>query len=187
MFGTGPFHVRGANSSATDVRTNLFEFGVTLLQLYGMSEAGWICGNRHDRRRMGTVGPPARHQEFIIVDGDGAPCPPGLEGEVTVGGPQTSRATISPEGLWEDHSRLRLATGDLAVMDEDGFVRVTGRTKDLIIRGGVNIAPLEIDHILMRHDDILEPPPSACPIRSMARRSCAMSSPTPEASSAKPR
>ena len=131
-------------------------YGVTLLQLYGMSEAGWICGNRHDRRRMGTVGPPARHQEFTIVDGDGAPCPPGVEGEVTVGGPQTSRATISPEGVWEDHSRLRLATGDLAVIDEDGFVRVTGRTKDLIIRGGVNIAPLEIDHILMRHDDILE-------------------------------
>ena len=42
------------------------------------------------------------------------------------------------------------------MIDEDGFVRVTGRTKDLIIRGGVNIAPLEIDHVLMRHDDILE-------------------------------
>jgi len=42
--------------------------GVTLLQLYGMSEAGWICGNRHYRRRMGTVGPPAKHQEFLIID-----------------------------------------------------------------------------------------------------------------------
>ena len=129
-------------------------YGVTLLQLYGMSEAGWICGNRHYRRRMGTVGPPARHQEFVIVDGDGEPCPPGVEGEVTVGGPQTSRATISPEGEWRDHGRLK--TGDLAVMDGDGFVRVTGRTKDLIIRGGVNIAPLEIDHVLMRHADIVE-------------------------------
>ena len=129
-------------------------YGVTLLQLYGMSEAGWICGNRHDRRRMGTVGPPAKHQEFLIVDGDGNPCPTGVEGEVTVGGPQTSRATVSPEGAWRDHGRLK--TGDLAVMDEDGFVRVTGRTKDLIIRGGVNIAPLEIDHVLMRHDDIVE-------------------------------
>ena len=46
-------------------------YGVTLLQLYGMSEAGWICGNRHYRRRMGTVGPPALHQEFEIVDGEG--------------------------------------------------------------------------------------------------------------------
>ncbi len=131
-------------------------YGVTLLQLYGMSEAGWICGNRHYRRRMGTVGPPARHQEFVIVDNAGEPCPPGVEGEVTVGGPQTSVATISPDGVWDDHSQARLKTGDLAVMDEDGFVRVTGRTKDLIIRGGVNIAPLEIDHVLMRHDGVIE-------------------------------
>ncbi len=131
-------------------------YGVTLLQLYGMSEAGWICGNRHYRRKMGTVGPPAKHQELVIVDGNGDPCPPGTEGEVTVGGPQTCIATISPEGEWEDLADVRISTGDLAVVDEQGFVRVTGRTKDLIIRGGVNIAPLEIDHVLMRHDDIAE-------------------------------
>jgi len=131
-------------------------YGVTLLQLYGMSEAGWICGNRHDHRQMGTVGPPAKHQEFVIVNPDGTPCPPGTEGEVTVGGPQTCIATISPNGDWQDLSEARIKTGDLAIMGEDGFVRVTGRTKDLIIRGGVNIAPLEIDHVLMRHDDIAE-------------------------------
>jgi acyl-coenzyme A synthetase/AMP-(fatty) acid ligase len=131
-------------------------YGVTLLQLYGMSEAGWICGNRHDRRQMGTVGPPAKHQEFVIVNPDGTPCLPGTEGEVTVGGPQTCIATISPDGDWQDLSEARIKTGDLAVMGEDGFVQVTGRTKDLIIRGGINIAPLEIDHVLMRHDDIAE-------------------------------
>src|SRR5262245_57524213 len=65
-------------------------YGVTLLQLYGMSEAGWICGNRYYRRRMGTVGPPALHQEFAIVDSDGKVCPPDVEGEVTVGGPQVA-------------------------------------------------------------------------------------------------
>ncbi len=131
-------------------------YGVTLLQLYGMSEAGWICGNRTYRRRMGTVGPPAKHQEFEIVGPDGAPCPPGVEGEVAVGGPQTCIATISPDGAWEDRTHARTRTGDLAVMDADGFVRVTGRTKDLIIRGGVNIAPLEIDNVLMRHPGIVE-------------------------------
>jgi len=131
-------------------------YGVTLLQLYGMSEAGWICGNRHYRRRMGTVGPPAKHQEFLIVDGDDNPCPPGTEGEVSIGGPQTAIATISPEGEWQDLRDVRLRTGDLAVMDEDGFVQVTGRTKDLIIRGGVNIAPLEIDNALLTHPAIAE-------------------------------
>ena len=131
-------------------------YGVTLLQLYGMSEAGWICGNRHYRRKMGTVGPPAKHQEFIIVDGEGAPCPAGVEGEVTVGGPQTCLGTVSPEGDFEDLSDARIKTGDLAVMDDDGFVTVTGRTKDLIIRGGVNIAPLEIDNVLLRDERVLE-------------------------------
>jgi long-chain acyl-CoA synthetase len=131
-------------------------YGVTLLQLYGMSEAGWICGNRHDRRRMGTVGPPAKHQEFLIVDGDGEPCPAGVEGEVTVGGPQTCMATISPDGVYEDLRGVRLRTGDLAVMDDDGFVRVTGRTKDLIIRGGVNIAPLEIDNVVLTNPAVSE-------------------------------
>jgi acyl-CoA synthetase (AMP-forming)/AMP-acid ligase II len=131
-------------------------YGVTLLQLYGMSEAGWICGNRHYRRQMGTVGPPAKHQEFLIVDGNADACDDGIEGEVTVGGPQTCVAIISPEGEWEDQSDVRISTGDLAIKDEQGFVRVTGRTKDLIIRGGVNIAPLEIDHVLMKHTKISE-------------------------------
>lgn len=131
-------------------------YGVTLLQLYGMSEAGWICGNRLGRRRMGTVGPPAKHQQFQIVDGDGNPCPPGAEGEVTVGGAQTSIFVITPEGDWEDQRAAPMRTGDLAIMDEDGFVTVTGRTKDLIIRGGVNISPLEIDHVLAALDKISE-------------------------------
>ncbi|MBT5838932.1 MAG: acyl--CoA ligase [Rhodospirillaceae bacterium] len=131
-------------------------YGVTLLQLYGMSEAGWICGNRHNRRRMGTVGPPAKHQQFQIVDGDGNPCPPDAEGEVTVGGPQTAIFVITPEGDWEDQRAAPMRTGDLAIMDEDGFVTVTGRTKDLIIRGGVNIAPLEIDNVLLKSEKISE-------------------------------
>jgi acyl-coenzyme A synthetase/AMP-(fatty) acid ligase len=131
-------------------------YGVTLLQLYGMSEAGWICGNRHYKRQMGTVGPPAKHQEFLIVDTSRNGCPPGTEGEVTIGGPQTCVATISPDGDWEDQRSVRMHTGDLAVMDHKGFVRVTGRTKDLIIRGGVNIAPLEIDNVLMQHPKIRE-------------------------------
>jgi acyl-coenzyme A synthetase/AMP-(fatty) acid ligase len=131
-------------------------YGVTLLQLYGMSEAGWICGNRHYKRQMGTVGPPSKHQEFLIVDSADQGCPPGTEGEVTIGGPQTCVATISPEGEWEDQRTVRMRTGDLAIIDEDGFVRVTGRTKDIIIRGGVNIAPLEIDNVLMQHPQIRE-------------------------------
>ncbi len=131
-------------------------YDITLLQLYGMSEAGWICGNRHYRKRMGTVGPPARHQELAIVDADGKTCPPGVSGEITVGGPQACMATISPEGEHVGHEGQRIPTGDIGVMDDDGFVTVVGRIKDLIIRGGVNIAPVEIDNVLLRHPGILE-------------------------------
>jgi len=131
-------------------------YGLTLLQLYGMSEAGWICGNRHYRKRMGTVGPPAVHQEFAIVDGEGETCPPGVEGEVTVGGPQTAIGYLAPDGTIEPFRGRRNKTGDLAVMDADGFVRVTGRTKDLIIRGGMNIAPLEIDQVLLAHPEVAD-------------------------------
>jgi len=131
-------------------------YGVKLLPLYGCSEGGWVCGNRHYRKKKGTVGFPAKHQQFQIVDGEGVPCPPGTEGEVTVGGPQACIATISPDGEYEDIAGARIKTGDLGTMDADGFVRVTGRSKDLIIRGGVNIAPLEIDHVLMKHPGVAE-------------------------------
>lgn len=131
-------------------------YGVQLLQLYGMSEAGWICGNRHYNFRQGTVGLPAIHQEFEIVDGEGNPCPPDVEGEVTIGGPQTALGTMNDDGSLDPVRGVRTKTGDLAVMDKDGFVTVTGRTKDLIIRGGMNISPVEIDAVILGAPGVLE-------------------------------
>ena len=135
-------------------------YGITLLQFYGASEGGWLCGNRHDRRKVGTVGRPARHMEFAILGPDGDPCPAGVEGEIAIRGPQTAVAAIAPTGEYQDMRPTRLTewfrTGDIGVADDDGFVTVTGRVKDLIIRGGVNIAPLEIDRVLMRLPGIEE-------------------------------
>ena len=131
-------------------------YGVKLLQMYGMSEAGWVCGNRTYRNRIGTVGVPALHQEFAIVDAEGKPCPPGIEGEVTAGGPHTAIGYLLDDGTIEPIRPNRIKTGDLAVEDSDGFIRVTGRSKDLIIRGGVNIAPAEIDEVLLKHAKIHE-------------------------------
>ena len=120
-----------------------------------MSEAGWICGNRHYRFKLGTVGVPALHQEFEIVDNDSKPCPVGVEGEVSIGGPQTAIGYLRDYGSIEAIRPNRIKTGDLAIKDAEGFVRITGRTKDLIIRGGMNIAPLEIDAVLLKHPGIL--------------------------------
>jgi len=130
--------------------------GVTLLQMYGMSDAGWVCGNWHYAKKMGTVGLPALHQELIITDPQGNECPPDIEGEITVGGPQMAIGYLSDDGSIEPLSGKRIKTGDLGIKDTEGFVRVTGRTKDLIIRGGVNIAPLEIDEILIKHPGVAE-------------------------------
>jgi acyl-CoA synthetase (AMP-forming)/AMP-acid ligase II len=105
---------------------------------------------------MGTVGKPAKYQQFQIVDEDDKPVPAGTEGLVTIGGPQVCWGNIAPEGDFEDWTGKRTRTGDLAIMDESGFVRVTGRIKDIIIRGGANISPLEIDGIVMRHESVQE-------------------------------
>jgi len=131
-------------------------YGVKLLQMYGMSEAGWMCGNRHYASKMGTVGLPALHQELAIVDPQGRPCSPNVEGEVTAGGPHCAVGYLNDDGSIEPIRGQRIKSGDLAIVDEDGFVRVTGRTKDLIIRGGVNIAPLEIDEVLLEHPGVLD-------------------------------
>src|SRR5262249_44644972 len=106
-------------------------YGVRLLQMYGMSEAGWVCGNGTYKNRVGTVGMPALHQEFAIVDADGRPCPPGVEGEVTAGGPQTAVGYLLDDGTIEPIRPNRIKTGDLAIEDPDGFIRITGRIKDL--------------------------------------------------------
>jgi len=131
-------------------------YGVRLLQLYGMSEAGWVCGNRYYKFKLGTVGLPALHQELEIVDAEGKPCPVGVEGEITAGGPQTAIGYLQDDGTIEPVRPKRIKTGDLGIMDEEGFVRVSGRTKDLIIRGGMNIAPLEIDTVLLKHPGVLD-------------------------------
>src|SRR6185437_14921394 len=88
-------------------------YGVTLLQLYGMSETGWVCGNRTYAKKMGTVGLPALHQELKIVDGNGNECPPGAEGEITVGGPQMAIGYLNDDGSIDPVLGKRIKTGDL--------------------------------------------------------------------------
>jgi acyl-coenzyme A synthetase/AMP-(fatty) acid ligase len=135
-------------------------YGVPIAQFYGASEGGWLCGNRYNHRKHGTAGPPAKHMDLAILDAEGEICPPGVEGEISIRGPQTATAMISAEGDWQDRKPYRLTervrVGDLGVMDADGFVTVTGRVKDVILRGGASIAPLEIDAAMMTHAGVRE-------------------------------
>ncbi|MGH3757629.1 class I adenylate-forming enzyme family protein [Actinophytocola sp.] len=132
-------------------------YGIRIMQYYGMSEAGFMAGNREDRAVLTTVGQVTRYQDLRIVDsGTGSVCPPGVEGEILVGGPQMALGYYEKGGLAPLPDRTSFRTGDLGVLDEHGYLRITGRSKDIVIRGGVNIAPLEITTAVLAHPDVLD-------------------------------
>jgi acyl-coenzyme A synthetase/AMP-(fatty) acid ligase len=128
--------------------------GIRLLNLYGSSEAGWICGNRPQARKLGTVGYPVRHITFTILDNAGLPCQPNQPGHVFVQGGKLALGLLRADGSLEPLRTQPLAMRDLATQDEEGFVRIYGRTDDLIIRGGIKIMPQEIEEILLGHEGI---------------------------------
>jgi acyl-coenzyme A synthetase/AMP-(fatty) acid ligase len=130
-------------------------YGVEVANLYGSSEAGWMCANRPDRRQVGSVGYPARHIDFAILDDTGAPCPPGRAGQVVVAGAKLALGLLGAAGTLTPIRGTPFATRDSAVWD-GAFVRVLGRMDDLVIRGGVNIAPQEIEDVLLAHPLVAE-------------------------------
>ncbi len=132
-------------------------FGTPVAQSYGCSEIGWIATNRGPGRHVGTVGKPSGYHKLAIVDDRGHPLPPGDIGHVEVGGfPDNDYRYLVDDGTIKVHCRGRLLTGDIGFLDADGYLHITGREKDLIIRGGINISPLEIDSILLQRPEIIE-------------------------------
>jgi acyl-coenzyme A synthetase/AMP-(fatty) acid ligase len=132
-------------------------FGIPIAQGYGSSEAGWMAAIAGEQRRLGTVGRPLPYQDLAIVEPSGRRLPPGTIGEVEIGGfSDHDYRYLGDDGSVTISSHNRYRTGDLGMLDADGFLRLTGREKDLIIRGGVNISPLEIDSILMQHPELIE-------------------------------
>jgi acyl-coenzyme A synthetase/AMP-(fatty) acid ligase len=131
-------------------------FGIPIAQGYGSSETGWIAAIPGENRRHGTVGRPFRYHDVAIVDGNDR-LAAGAIGQVEIGGiPDHDYRYLADDGRVAVSCRSRMLTGDLGLIDEDGYLRVTGRAKDLIIRGGVNISPLEIDSFLMQHPALIE-------------------------------
>jgi len=132
-------------------------FEIPIAQGYGSSETGWIAANPGPARRVGTVGKPLPYHDLAIVDADGGRLPAGATGLIEIGGfPDNDYRHLAEDGTIGVTSRGRIRTGDIGFLDADGYLHVTGREKELIIRGGVNISPLEIDGILMQQADIAE-------------------------------
>jgi long-chain acyl-CoA synthetase len=132
-------------------------FGIPIAQGYGSSETGWIAAIAGEHRRLGTAGRPLPYHALAIVDAEGRHLPPGEVGEVEIGGfAGHAYRYLADDGSIRINGRGRIRTGDLGLIDTDGFLVLTGREKDLIIRGGVNISPLEIDSFLMQRPELIE-------------------------------
>ena len=149
-------------SSALAVETQTsFErrFGVPVIETMGLTEtAAQILSNPLPPlpRKVGSPGH-AWGCEVRVAGPDLTPLAIGEEGEIVVRGPNVMRGYLkNPEATEQALRDGWLRTGDLGRMDEDGYVTVTGRLKELIIKGGENIAPREIDEALYTHPDVVE-------------------------------
>lgn len=134
--------------------------GHRILERYGMTETNMSVSNPYEgERRAGTVGFPLPDVELVITDAEtGAPLSPGETGMIEVRGPNVFK------GYWgmpeKTRAELRengfFITGDIGRLDEDGYVQIVGRAKDLIISGGLNIYPREVELVLDEQPGVLE-------------------------------
>jgi acyl-CoA synthetase (AMP-forming)/AMP-acid ligase II len=160
-YGGGPMYV-------ADLEKALGLFGPRLYQLYGQGESPMTItgldqrqhadtGHPRWRERLGSTGVARTGVLVKVVDDNDTELPPGEIGEVV------TRSDCVMEGYWQNPAAnaetLRggwLHTGDLGSMDEDGFLTLRDRSKDMIISGGSNIYPREIEEVLLRHPDLVE-------------------------------
>ena len=133
------------------------KFGIPVAQGYGASEASWIAAIPGESRRLGTVGRPFAYHDLAIVDGEGRRLPAREIGHIEIGGwPEHPFRYLADDGAIKMHSRGRFRTGDIGSLDADGFLILSGREKELIIRGGAKISPMEIDSCLMQCAEVAE-------------------------------
>ncbi len=134
-------------------------FGIVIVEGYGLTEA--TCASAvnplHGPRKLGTVGPAMNGQRIEIMSPTGEILPRGERGEVVISGPVVMRGYLNlPEITAQTIVDGWLHTGDVGILDDDGYLRIVGRIKDMIIRGGENIYPKEIESVLTAVDGVLD-------------------------------
>lgn len=160
--------------------TKLIDAGITEMTIcYGMTETSPVSTqNRTDdtfEQKVGTVGRVGPHLEIKVVDPvAGETLPRGEAGEFCTKGYSVML------GYWEQQDKTDevlvdgwMHTGDIAVMDDDGYVQITGRIKDMVIRGGENVYPREIEEFLYTHPDILDAQVIGVPDEKYGEELCA--------------
>ena len=168
IYGGGPMYV-------SDLQRALDAFGPRLYQLYGQGESPMTITGLDARQhagdggaahlaRLGSCGLPRTGVEVRVVDASGRALPAGEPGEIV------TRSDAVMAGYWRNPAATAAAlrdgwlwTGDVGAMDDRGYLTLRDRSKDLIIRGGANIYPREVEEVLLRHPGVLECAVIGCP------------------------
>lgn len=153
---------RSASAALPSDHHRAFEarFGIGIIETMGMTEtAAPVFSNPYEpsRRRIGSIGLPSG-SEAKVIDREGRECAANEPGEIVLRGDQVMQGYYKrPEETAKAFTADRwLRTGDLGYRDDEGYFYINGRSKELIIKGGENIAPREIDEALLRHPGVLD-------------------------------
>lgn len=157
-----------------------------LCNTYGKTESvgglASMCPNVHTDAHADTVGLPTPCMEFRVVNSEGNILPPGEVGELAIRGPIVVDSYRNrPEKSAAEFADGWHLTGDLAILDEEGFVHLKGRHKDIIIRGGENVHPIEIREVLASCEDVLDSSVTGFPDEVLGERILAAVVPKPGA------
>ncbi|KUI13171.1 acyl-CoA synthetase [Mycobacterium lehmannii] len=143
------------------LREAIDRFGPIFAQYYGQSEAPmvitYLAKGDHDEKRLTSCGRPTVFARVALLDGDGNPVSQGEVGEICVSGPLVSGGYWNkPEATAETFRDGWMHTGDLAREDEDGFYYIVDRTKDMIVTGGFNVFPREVEDVVAEHPSVAQ-------------------------------
>jgi len=172
-------HVRLITSGSDRLPDEVFKgfqntFGHTLLERYGMTETGMNCSNPlNDERRIGSVGYPLPGVEVRIVESESREIlQDGEIGELEIRGPNVFKGYWGQPGKTTDSFSAGgwFKTGDLGFREEDGYITLCGRSKDLIISGGLNIYPPEVERVLVEHPAVDTCAVIGCPDKEWGER-----------------
>jgi long-chain acyl-CoA synthetase len=134
-------------------------FGHEIIEGWGLTEAGAnnSCNPFEGRKKTGSIGMPTQGTLMKVVDDEGREVPDGKEGEIIISGPMLMKGYWNrPEETAEVLKDGWLYTGDIGYRDEDGYFFITDRKKDLIIKGGENITPREVEEVIFSHPKVSE-------------------------------
>ena len=157
-------NLRWIMSGASPVPAALIEkyagIGIEIHQVYGLTECagpGCVIATADAMDHIGSTGKAFFHTEVRVIDEDGKDMPPGEPGEVVL------RGRHNMVGYWNNPEATAQAirggwlhTGDVAVIDQDGFVTIQDRIKDMIISGGENVYPAEVENVILQHAGVAE-------------------------------